>query len=207
MVTGKAGTGERAPAAGPVWFKPELVGTPQALTLGQLEYYKRNWEAKDLAMYHPGQTWLLGYAIPPFQRPLVWSEEQKVRFVESAARGLHLGTWVYNDAMGFGMEQVEGREVMPRTDRWLIDGQQRLNALDEFFDDKFPVFGLTWSQVPQTERRRFLNQNFAAQQIQSSDEMELRRLYDRLNFGGTPHTPDQRAVPVEEDEPAGPAFR
>ena len=188
------------------WYKPEFLGSPQALPLGHLEYLKRRAEDDpSVASRHPGQRWVLGHAIPPFQRPLVWTTGQKVRFLESAARGLHLGTWVFNRADHVPYERVGDREYAHRTDMWLIDGQQRFDALDEFWDDGFPVFGRLWSEVGTVDRRRFLNQTFPATQLAMTDEMELRRLYDRLNFGGTPHKPSERALPDgpgEDEEPA-----
>jgi hypothetical protein len=190
------------------WYRPEAIGSQRSLTLGELErHHRRAGHGYDPALHVPGQRWLLGYAIPPFQRPLVWSREQQVRFVESAARGLHLGTWMYNDAQAFPEEAVGGRAYLARTDRWLIDGQQRLNALHEFFSDAFPVFGKLWSEVSTSDRRRFLNQAFPAQEIQANDEAVLRRLYDTLNFGGVRHAEDQRACPEDDDAPAGPGMR
>jgi hypothetical protein len=200
-----------AQAPGDSWFRPVAIGSPQALTLSHLEMLKRQLDREGPEdLYEPGQRWLLGYAIPPFQRPLVWTTAQKVAFVESAAQGLHLGTWVYNDALAGGSHDGGSSGRSHRTDRWLIDGQQRFDALDAFWSDAFPVFGKLWSEIGTLDRRRFLNQNFSAQMLQTRDELNLRRIYDRLNFGGTPHTPDQRALPEEpeaEDGPAAPGFR
>jgi hypothetical protein len=145
-------------------------------------------------LYAPGQTWLMGHVVPEFQRPVVWSEDQMIRFVESAAMGFNIGTWTYNE-IGPGVTDLPGRNHS--TSLWIIDGQQRLTALDRFFDDKFPVFGKFWSEVGRSERAVFLRQrHFPAYKTCITDEFELRRLYDRMNFGGTAHTEEQRALPV-----------
>lgn len=139
---------------------------------------------------HPANAkWLLGYIIPPFQRPLVWSKEQMIRFVESAWLGLHLGTYVVNI-----MDFVNSTDAHP-LDRLLIDGQQRLNALRAYWDNEFPVFGSYWSEVFEDKPvyRRFRNIQFGMGEVQIKDEAILRDLYNRLNFGGTAHTDDQRA--------------
>lgn len=165
-------------------------------------YHKRqaSLEADYTTDHYPGQQWLMGYAIPPFQRPIVWERERMIRFVESAILGLHLGTFVFNTAPNYEMTKLEdGREVYIKTDQWLIDGQQRLNALDQFFSDAFPVFDVYWSNVGKNERRRILSRTpFGAFETQIKDEQALRELYDRLNFGGVAHTEEQRALPDNE---------
>lgn len=189
------------PAPEPVWYSPVHRGTPRAFAISHL-HDQRKMLADDFdgytAMHRPGQTWLCGYALPPFQRDLVWDEARMVRFVESAASGLDLGEYVYVDASDKPDEDFEGRRRFHRTDRWLIDGQQRLTALDRFWADAFPVAGSTgralfWSEVPRVEQRRFLMQPFGAKELNITDEDVLRRYYDLHNFGGVPHREDQRA--------------
>lgn len=197
------------------WPKQLLSGTGRQWNIDHLHHnftVHRENAAKATELSYPGQTWLLGFALPPFQRPLVWERERMVRFVESAILGLHLGTYVYNSADSFPMVRVEGREVMDITDQWLIDGQQRLTALEWFFSDQFPVFGKFWSEVPRRERHQLLRMPFSAFETSIRDQAQLRELYDRLNFGGVAHTTDQRAVPVgeqvlpvSEDELSSPA--
>jgi hypothetical protein len=181
-----------------LWPRKLLQGSPRDWSLGYL-YEKRASFLRDpemaMAMVYPGQEMLMGHVLPPFQRPSVWTREQNVRFIESAVLGLHLGTWVYNSADHAPTVKVGGRDVFDRTDMWLIDGRQRLTAFDEYFGDAFQVFGMKWSEVPKPEQRRLLNGTlFTAFETRITDVGHLKELYDRLNFGGTPHQPDQRAV-------------
>jgi hypothetical protein len=148
-------------------------------------------------MYDMSQPLLCGFFVPPFQRPLVWDEARMVAFVESAYLGLHLGTLVYNDAMDLPMSGGK----FHRTDRWLIDGQQRCNALWQYVNDAFPVFTGTshehrWSDLNELEQRTFGMIQIGYTKLTTGDEHELRTVYDRLNFGGVPHTEDQRALPA-----------
>jgi hypothetical protein len=53
---------------------------------------------------------------------------------------------------------------------------------------------------------------FSAFETSIQDQLQLRALYDRLNFGGVAHTQDPRAVPagehvlpVSDEEPTAPA--
>lgn len=144
--------------------------------------------------YWRGDTgpWLMGHRLPPFQRPPVWTREQSVRFLESAWMGLHLGTYVVNRCEKWML--VDGKPFKPhKTDLWLIDGQQRLRALDAYLSDEWPVFGYRWSELRRFEQRRFESVPFAQSTTHEDDEGVLRELYDRLNFGGTPHEESQRA--------------
>src|SRR3546814_2884302 len=93
------------------------------------------WIVKDEdTLWDMNQPRLCGLFIPPFQRPLVWEMDRKIAFIESAYLGIHLGTIVFNDALNLPM--VDGR--FDPTDRWLIDGQQRCNALWSYVNDEFP---------------------------------------------------------------------
>lgn len=185
-----------------VWMRRLLDGTPRAWALGHLYFQKQRFaeNPSEFIDTHEPSEWLLGYAIPPFQRELVWDEDRMIRFVESAVLGLHIGTWVYNNAMDAPIRRTKNGDIYHQTDLWLIDGQQRLNALDRFWDDRFPVFGYYWSQVPIREQRHFLNNtHFAAFETHIYDVNALKELYDRLNFGGVAHTLDQKAVQDGED--------
>ena len=144
-------------------------------------------------MWHP-QSQVGNYFLPPFQRPLVWEEWRMVRFVESALLGLHLGTIVVNDTMS--VPCVGGK--FHRTDRWLIDGQQRLTAIARYTQGHLTVFRGTpqehsWAVLSEVERRTFANVTIGVGRVNITDEGTLRDLYDRLNFGGVGHTEDQRA--------------
>jgi hypothetical protein len=144
----------------------------------------------DRKKYWPNDTaeWLCGHRLPPFQRPAVWTQAQKIRFIESAWLGVHLGTYVVNRNDAWVNDQPHPMDL------WLIDGQQRLRAIQEYLTDVFPVFDLRYGELNYLEKRRFDAFPFACSIVHESSEAVLRLLYDRLNFGGTQHTEDQRAT-------------
>lgn len=152
-------------------------------------------------LYVPGQEELLGFFIPPFQRPPVWSVEQSIAFIENAWRGVHLGTFIVNENAAFDQKT----QRFHYTDRWLIDGQQRLRAVDAYLRNVFPIFGYYWGDLPGPDRARFGNLPFAKSVIHEGDENKLRFLYDCLNFGGVPHTEDQRATLRDSADPQAPS--
>jgi hypothetical protein len=171
---------------------PEPIMVADAIA-SQIEALHHNLDGYDYADMFPHSEWLLGYRIPDFQRPVVWNEARRIRFVESAWLGLGLGTYCVNEIDG------RGAKAHPM-DRLLIDGRQRLFALDAYFRDAFPVLGYRWSEITQLDRRRFRGRNFARIRIRLDDETTLRDLYDRLNFGGVPHEESQRAVKANRKE-------
>ena len=45
---------------------------------------------------------VMGFFLPPWQRGLVWSEQQSIKFIESLWYGLSVGTYTYNRSKKFG---------------------------------------------------------------------------------------------------------
>jgi len=135
---------------------------------------------------------VMGFPLPEWQRPLVWSESQKSRFIESIWLGMPLGTYTLNTL-----------EAGHPLDMIIIDGQQRLSAIEDYVEDRIDVFGGRWSDVELVDRRRFKGTTFARYETRSEDENFLRRYYDLMNFGGVPHEPDQRAAPEMDDDEEG----
>lgn len=141
----------------------------------------------DLPMYDKSERYACGYPIPSFQRELVWTMAQKVSFIESIWLGLYPGTYCIHRAdwmKGGQPKQFSG---------WLIDGQQRLSTIQEYWEDGFKVFGLFWSELTPQEVRRFKSTKFTHQEVAVWKEDDIRNLYNRMAFGGTPHRPEQAA--------------
>lgn len=131
-----------------------------------------------------GRRTVMGYPLPPWQRGLVWTEGQMIRLLESAWRGLSIGTYTVNQSPSY-----EGE-----FDGLLIDGQQRLYALECYFSDAFPVYGYRWSEVTPTDRRAFLmGRHFSSYITRTDDEAYLREYYNLMNFGGVAHKESERA--------------
>lgn len=138
---------------------------------------------------------LLGFRLPPFQRPPVWSKAQKIRFIESAWLGFSLGEVV-----------ITQTGASDEFDRLVIDGQQRLTALRDYLADEFPVLGSRWSEVGEYDRRRFsMTVTIGIVWLSRGLEWEfLRDLYIRMNYGGTAHAPEHHpdtTLPTPEPTP------
>lgn len=133
----------------------------------------------------PDERSVMGYRLPSWQRGLVWSRDQQIRFVESAWLGIPLGTWTYN---------IVPDGTNHPFDFLLIDGQQRLTALQTYLEDGFAVFGYRWSETTTIDQRLFRqNTKFPCYITETTDKNYLREYYNLLNFGGTAHLKHQRA--------------
>lgn len=134
---------------------------------------------------------LLTQVLPPWQRPEVWTMEQKRRFIEGIFLGLGCGYYVVN-----GKDWGRDAQPLPMSG-WLLDGQQRLCALRDFVQNGLVIFtDVTYAGLSLKEQRRFMNEGFPCFELEyTTNENALKELYDRLNFGGTPHTLEQRVLP------------
>jgi len=125
---------------------------------------------------------VMGYFLPTWQRGLVWSDDQKVKLLESCWLGLPIGTYTFNRKWG------------SKYDNLLIDGQQRLHAIQCYLSDEFPVFGYRWSETTVIDKRRFKTSvKFGSYICETDDEQYLRNYYNMMNFGGIAHKESERA--------------
>lgn len=131
---------------------------------------------------------VLGFPLPTWQRPAKWSREQMARFITSVYSGVHLGIFVYNQSIS-----------VPHLNGLLIDGQQRLRAIETYLANELAVEGedgvaRTWNELTDEEHRHFTRMSFGFSIVECNDEQELVDLYNLMAFGGTPHAEDERAV-------------
>lgn len=129
----------------------------------------------------------MGAPLPEWQREACWSRDQQIRLIESIWIGLPIGFYVVNKED----EYDQGRPLS--FSGVLIDGQQRMLALEAYLNNEFQVFGAYWRDVPIASQRQFRRTHFPFFETNIWDESQLRDLYNRLNFGGIPHREDQKA--------------
>lgn len=179
---------------------PSLSSTTAPRTvfelLSRLESFEKE-ESAQRALYPWAERFVLGYPLPDWQRPRVWSREQNVRFITSMFQDVDLGTYLVNAACDY--IECEGQPLQTRKfSDILLDGQQRLNALQGYVKNEFSVPDAQgapcyWQELGVIERRKFAHKAFNRSTVRSWDETELRCIYDLRSFGGTAHTEDQRA--------------
>lgn len=153
----------------------------------------------DPSAAHDRSPWaarfVMGIPVPTWVRALAWNVGQKSRFISAVWTGADLGSYLTNewcDSSSDGRALAENSEA-------LLDGQQRLHSLEEYFLDRLAVPDVqgqprVWSEMGNRERKRFLSTIFAHARVSSCDESALRKTYDLCAMGVTPRVPDQRAA-------------
>ena len=134
------------------------------------------------------QSDLFNIKLPTFQRNFVWSEKQNISFIESVIMRLPIGVYMVNDI--FTNTNLDYNHYLNNI---LIDGKQRLNALHLYFNDKFRVYDLLWSELDVKDRRWILSTPFHCIVLNEQNEYKLREIYNHLNFSGTPHNENEKA--------------
>lgn len=159
------------------------LGHQYTSTMAQCMGRFKEWQ-KDPAKENPHSLrTVMGFILPEWQRGLVWNVGQKIAFIESAWLGVNIGTYAYNRS-----------DIGSPLDNLLIDGQQRMNAIQCYLDDEFKVFGYRWSETTEIDKRVWaMTTIFGSYVTETEDEDYLRGYYDLTNFGGTAHAESQRA--------------
>lgn len=117
---------------------------------------------------------------PDFQRGHVWSKEQKIDYIEFCLKGGKASRELIFACQNYDRE---GEGTM-----YLVDGLQRLTAVQEYLEDGFPAFGTLHSEF--TDRMDITTQRFRMT-IVDIDREDMLKLYLGLNSGGTPHAKDE----------------
>lgn len=120
--------------------------------------------------------------VPEFQRGHVWTEDQQVAYVEYLLSGGTSGREIYFN-MPYFMDFRDMSKPMV-----VVDGLQRLTAIQRFFTDEIRVFGLLSSEFEGHLSSRyclFFNVNDLV-----SDRAVL-KWYLEMNSGGTVHKQEE----------------
>lgn len=152
--------------------------------ISYLDAKKRAFNPED---YPWANRFILGFPVPAFQRELKWTEKQMVSFIESIWREYDIGSFMITQY------EVAPDGAFKENSDCLIDGQQRLYAIERYWADGFKVLGYFWSDLTKVDHRAFKNIGFGHSLIYTLDELELRETYNRLNFGGVNHDESERA--------------
>ena len=132
---------------------------------------------------------VLGYRLPEWQRPEVWTDQQCQDFIESVYLGANIGSFMVNSTFEKEFDNI------------LIDGQQSLRAIERYIADEFAICGekeiqkniwqptepKLWSQLEDNDKVHFYRITFPVLVTQYTHHNILKEAYNRHNFSGTPH--------------------
>ena len=111
---------------------------------------------------------------PYFQRDLVWRDLHKVDFI----RTILLGYPFPQIFISRGHIDVQS---MTSTS-CVVDGQQRMNAINEYLENKFLVDGRKFSELESTEQENFLKYEVPIIDLDlSENDPQIKELFKRLN--------------------------
>jgi len=140
-------------------------------------------------LYKLGFEWDDTYVIPEYQRELVWTQKQKVDLIGSILVGNPIGEFLFKKVFG---TLPNGHRDNCTVEWHVIDGQQRVNAIREFIDNKFTYNGKYFKELKYWDARAFINDyNVSALTVKEITlEIEI-DIYLKRNIGGTAHTKEE----------------
>ena len=134
--------------------------------------YLENWLTKDRDDVYPDLD-------PPFQRAHVWTEAQQIAFVEFMLRGGKGSNEIRFNCVGW-MGDFRGPFV-------LVDGKQRLHAVQRFMANEIGVFGGHMFREFD-DRLRISGVDFVMMVNSLPDMKSVLKWYLEINAGGIAHT-------------------
>jgi len=111
-----------------------------------------------------------------YQREHVWELEDKVALIDSIYNNVDIGKIVFVQLN----EKTEGRYYQ------VLDGKQRLTALKEFFEDRFPYKGVYFSQLSHRDKHTFRNHGITYGYLENPDLRGIYESFIKLNTCGKP---------------------
>jgi len=117
---------------------------------------------------------------PDFQRGHVWSEAQQIAYIEYALRGGKSGKDIYFNCSSW-MDKFN-------TPLQLVDGLQRVTAVQRFIKNEIPAFGTLYKDYTGTLRILSGCASFKIHVNTLQTRAEVLTWYLEMNSGGTPHT-------------------
>ncbi len=140
------------------------------------DYFVNKWlKDKDFDAYTPIEL------CPDFQRGHVWTEAQQIAYVEYALRGGKSGRDIY-----FNCSTWQGAFNTPLQ---LVDGLQRVTAVQRFMNSEIPAFGTLFKDYQ--GKLRVLSGTAGSFKVYVNTlktRAEVLTWYLEMNSGGTPHT-------------------
>lgn len=155
------------------WMKVRAISDKSATNFVKeenvrLEFFQVTVRSLLHKLYH------LGIDTTPFyQRDYVWSPEDKESLIDSIFNHVEIGKFVLI-FRGYDGDMYE-----------VLDGKQRLSALQEFYEDRFTYKGKYFSQLTQRDQNHFENYSISLAESQNElTEKQKLEYFMRLNKTG-----------------------
>ncbi len=170
--------------------KSIVYGRDVASMVESVMHNYKNWLNGDSVYGGISERFVMGYPLPDWQRGLVWTDEQCIALINSIWRRASIGSFMINI--------VDDTDEPHPYDGLLLDGQQRMHAIQRYINNEFSTQDINgnkvfWSELPIVSQRRFKSSHFSSIQVNCNSRAKLIEIYNTLNFGGVKHTEAERA--------------
>lgn len=136
-----------------------------------LRYYVRTKQLMDIVNEIKRKKIIMS---PYFQRKLVWRAIHKVDFIKTILYGYPFPE-IFIAQGDLDIEKMESTSCV-------VDGQQRLNSIVEYIDDKFEVDGKKFSQLEPQIKENFLKYDITIVELDiKHDDPVIKDVFKRLN--------------------------
>lgn len=111
---------------------------------------------------------------PYFQRKMVWRTIHKIDFIKTILIGFPFPE-IFIARGDLDIERMT-------TTSCIVDGQQRLNSIIEYINDKYEVDGKVYSKLQVDEKEKFLKYEIAIIELDMKhDDPQIKDIFKRLN--------------------------
>lgn len=114
---------------------------------------------------------------PEFQRRAVWTNPDKVAFIETILQGYPFPE-IYTAVGDVDTTSGEATEL-------LVDGQQRLRTIKDYFNGVSPFKNsrsiTRYKDLEEEDKKKFLNYDVAIRNLGILDEVDIREVFKRMN--------------------------
>ncbi len=118
---------------------------------------------------------------PDYQRDYVWTDKQKISYIEWILKGGITGKDIYLNHPGW-MKSFKG-------DFEVVDGKQRITAVLDFLDNKFPVFGKLYKEFE--DKLPIFEASFNIHINNLENRKDIIQWYLDMNTCGVSHTDEE----------------
>lgn len=111
---------------------------------------------------------------PDYQRGYEWTLEDKQKLIDSIFKNIDIGKFA------FIHRRFSANEPLYE----VLDGKQRVNALCEFYENRFPYKGKYFNELSGKDRNHFCNYGVDVAEIAQADKATILKYFLMLNTGG-----------------------
>lgn len=139
-----------------------------------LNYSQRDISGIILMYFNPGLD-----LNPKYQRGNVWSKIDKILLIDSIFKNIDIGKFTI----------IRRNWAIETKSYEILDGKQRINALIEFYEDRFKYKGLKYSELHWRDQNHFKYYNISYAESKPMSEKQKYRYFLNLNVTGKPVDP------------------